>query len=137
MPPDELVRGTPQEWLRRAKSNLTRAKQLKPDEVLWEDLCFDTQQATEKAVKAVLVLRGIEFPKTHDIRALLTLLAQAQQVPPDIWEAVDLTDYAVETRYPGRIEAVTEDEYDEAVILAERVVRWVEQIVAATPAAGG
>ena len=130
MPPDEPVRGTPQEWLRRAKSNLARAKQPKPEEALWEDLCFDTEQAAEKAVKAILVFRGIEFPKTHDIRALLTLLDEAQhQISPDIWEAVDLTDYAVETRYPGRVEAVTEDEYRAAVALAERVVRWAERIL--------
>ena len=117
--PDEAAKGTSNEWLRRAKSNLARAKQPKPDEALWEDLCFDTEQAAEKAVKAVLVFHGIEFPKTHDIRALLTLLDQAQyHVPPNIWEAVDLTDYAVETRYPGRVEPVTEEEYCEAVVLA-------------------
>lgn len=128
--PDDAAKGAPHEWLRRAQSNLALAKQPKPDEALWEDLCFDTEQAAEKAVKAVLVFHGIEFPKTHDIRALLTLLDQAQcEVPPEIWNAVDLTDYAVETRYPGRVEAVTEDEYRQAVALAERVVRWAEQIV--------
>ncbi len=54
MPPEESSVGTPQEWLRRAKSNLARAKQPKPDEAIWEDLCFDAQQAAERAVKAVL-----------------------------------------------------------------------------------
>ena len=94
MPPDAAATGTPQEWLRRAKSNLARAKQPKPTEAFWEDLCFDTEQAAEKAVKAVLIFRAIDFPKTHDIRALLTLLDAAQpHVPPDIWDAVDLTDY--------------------------------------------
>ncbi len=60
-----------------------------------------------------------------------------QQIPADLWEAVDLTDYAVETRYPGRTEAVTEHEYHEAVAIAERLVRWAEQIMAATPPAEG
>lgn len=45
--------GTPRDWLGRAKSNLARARQPKPDEVFWEDLCFDAQQAVEKALKAV------------------------------------------------------------------------------------
>jgi len=49
--------------------------------------------------------------------------------PQDVWEAVHLTDYAVETRYPGRVEPVTEDEYREAVALADRVVQWAEQIL--------
>jgi len=84
MPPDPAATGTPQQWLRRAKSNLARAKQPKPTEALWEDLCFDAEQAAEKAVKAILVFHAVDFPKTHDIRALLTLLDQARhQVPQD------------------------------------------------------
>ena len=53
--------GTPQDWLRRAKGNLVRAKQRKPKDAFWEDLCFDAQQAAEKAIKAVLVDRQLEF----------------------------------------------------------------------------
>lgn len=37
--------------------------------------------------------------------------------------------HAVETRYPG-IEEVTEAEFDEALELAERVVRWAVDAVA-------
>ena len=46
-----------------------------PD-ILLEDLCFDAQQAAEKAIKAVLVHRGIRFPKTHAIAELLSLAAE-------------------------------------------------------------
>ncbi len=121
--------GTPQEWLRRAKSNLARAKQPKPDEALWEDLCFDAQPAVEKAFKAILVLRGIDFPKTHNIRVLLTLLdPSGQQIPQDFMKAIGLITYATVSRYPGEVEPVTEEEYREAVVLAEEIVRWVEEI---------
>ena len=83
-----------------------------------------------KAVKAVLVFQGIDFPRTHDIRRLLALLDPTSgKVPEEIWEAVDLTDYAVETRYPGTTEPVTEDEYRQAVAMAEKVVQWVEEIL--------
>lgn len=45
------------EWLRRACSNLARARADRSvPEALYEDLCFDAQQAAEKAIKAV---RGI------------------------------------------------------------------------------
>ena len=74
MPLDSNELGTPHDWLRRSRSNLIRAKQPKPEEVLWEDLCFDTQQAAEKALKAVLVARRIPFRFVHDIAELLTLL---------------------------------------------------------------
>ena len=119
--------GTAQEWLRRANGNLARAKQSKPKGAFWEDLCFDAQQAAEKAIKAVLRFRAIDFPKTHDIRELLTLLdSNGQVIPAEIWDTMDLTDYAVETRYPGPAEPVTQKEYRKAVKMAERVVRWAE-----------
>lgn len=33
------------------------------------------------------------------------------------------------TRYPGLAEPVTWEEYDEAVAIAEKVVRWAEEII--------
>ncbi len=130
MPRDSGMTGTPQEWLQRARSNLIRAKQSKPEEVFWEDPCFDTQQAAEKAFKAVLVSRNIDFPKTHNIRVLLDLLGQAkQEIPQNLREAISLTTYATMSRYPGEAEPVTEDEYQEAVSIAEQVVQWAENIL--------
>jgi len=40
-----------------------------------------------------------------------------------------LSDYAVESRYPGLAEPVTEREYKEAVDIAKEVVRWAEGIM--------
>jgi HEPN domain-containing protein len=109
MPRDPSELGTPYDWLRRAKSNLIRAKQPKPEEVLWEDLCFDTQQASEKALKAVLLARRIPFRFVHDIAELLTLLEnQGVILPEEIKASAELTDYSVENRYPGPFEPVTE-----------------------------
>ena len=127
MPPESSRVGTSDEWLRRAKSNLALAEQPKPAEVIWEDLCFEAQQAAEKAIKAVLVQREIDFPKRHDIRLLLTLLAQAgDKVPDEVSDAIDLTTYATEARYPGEYEPVTEAAYRSAVATAEKVVDWAE-----------
>lgn len=96
-------------------------------EILYEDLCFDAQQAAEKAIKAVLVQRKVVFPKTHAIMDLLTLLHDSGfAVPKDIRQCGALTEYAVESRYPGVFEEVLQTDYAEAVELAERVVRWAE-----------
>jgi hypothetical protein len=40
MAPKKDAFGTAQEWLKRAKGNLARAKQPKPKEAFWDDLCF-------------------------------------------------------------------------------------------------
>ena len=55
------------EWLKRAKSNLARAKAGKVSEdILYEDLCFDAQQAAEKALKALCIVHGVKFSRVHD-----------------------------------------------------------------------
>jgi HEPN domain-containing protein len=114
------------EWLRRAQSDLTLAR-AKPQGVYLEDLCFHAQQAAEKAIKALLIRREIEFPYTHDLAKLASSLEKAAgQLPDSIRQAERLTQFAVETRYPGAAPAVGETEYREAVRLAEEVVRWAE-----------
>lgn len=121
-PPDQ-----PKEWLNRARSNLIRAQNNQP-KIYLEDLCFDAQQAAEKAMKALLIKLEVDFPYTHDLADLLTLVEQAgQQVPEDLKSVVILTDYAVESRYPGLAEPVTEEEYNEALSLAEDFLDWVEE----------
>ena len=94
------------------------------------NLCFEAEQAVEKALKAVLRSRGIDFPKTHDIGELMALLDRSgQKISQDLWKADSLTTYAVETRYPGPAEPVSRNEYREAVALAQQVVKWAESIV--------
>ncbi len=78
MPPERWPADDPREWLSRAKSNLTRAKGgVELAGVYLEDLCFDAQQAAEKALKAVLLHRKIPFPYVHDLAELVTVLQQA------------------------------------------------------------
>ena len=50
-----------------------------------EIIAFHCQQAVEKHLKALLVRHQIEFPKTHDIRKLLGLIAT---VHPDLAESL-------------------------------------------------
>jgi HEPN domain-containing protein len=131
MPPEYRDPTDPAEWLRRARSNLARARADRglPD-VLYEDLCFDAQQSVEKCLKALLVYRKAPFPKTHAIADLLTLVQRSGiDVPEEIREAGELTEYAVEARYPGLFEDVMHADYVRALNLAERVLKWVERLV--------
>lgn len=120
--------GSPRHWLKRAKGNLLRAKVPKPEGTFREDDCFDLQQAAEKAIKAVLVHLHVAFPRVHDLGELFTLVEQTgSRIPPDVRQAIQLSKYAVETRYPFAGEPVGQAEYDKAVRLAEAVFRWAEQ----------
>jgi HEPN domain-containing protein len=119
----------PDEWLRRAESSLALACAKTPG-VLYEDLCYQAQQAAEKALKAVFVARKIPYPYTHDINALLSTLGQhCIAIPEELWDAVTLTSYASDTRYPGFDVPVTPEEYNKAVDQARVVFHWAtEQI---------
>ena len=119
----------PQAWLQRAKSNLNLAEKGSCiQDVYLEDLCFHTQQAAEKALKALCVGEEIEFPKTHSLVMLMDILQRAGiEIPEQIKSADVLTQYAVETRYPGLEEEITNEEYQQAYQLAASVLTWVEE----------
>ena len=112
------------EWISRARSDLALARARRKG-IYLEDLCFHAQQAAEKAIKALLIRHGIQFPYVHDLAALLTLLEKATgDLPDSIRQAARLTRFAVQTRYPSTAPPVPEKEYREAVSLAGEVLRW-------------
>lgn len=115
--------GSPEEWLKRSRSNLEMAKAGRPsDTVLYEDLCFNCQQAVEKSLKGLLIHLGIDFPFTHSISALVKLIKGSEIDLPDfIYDSAKTTVYAVDTRYPPEEESVDEEEYKEALRLAEQI----------------
>ncbi|MGE5559085.1 MAG: HEPN domain-containing protein [Bacillota bacterium] len=70
--------------------------------------------------------KGIHFPKTHDVSFLIELLENAKIViPAPLQTAKILTDYAVETHYPGKYEPITDEEYEKAAKTAEGLIQWI------------
>ena len=125
MPRDETIRGGPLDWLDRARGHLALAKQTKPEEAFWEDLCFHAQQGAEIAIKAVYQHNDLHYHYTHDIHDLVKGLEESGvPITSVVNEAARLTRYASQTRYPGAFEPVTRMEYQEALRLAESVVAW-------------
>jgi HEPN domain-containing protein len=95
---------------------------------LLEDLCFEAQQAAEKAVKAVFVRRGVTFPYIHDLDALLQRLERSGvRIPKYVRQADEPTPFAVLMRYPGFTAPGTKRQYRRAVRIAESVLRWAER----------
>ena len=113
-------------WLRRAESNLNIAIRSKGESVFLEDLCFEAQQSAEKALKALLIFIKGDYPKVHSFTVLLNQLEGQVLVPVSILEVVELSDYAVQVRYPGDYYPVSEEEYERAIELATRVIEWVK-----------
>lgn len=88
--------------------------------VLYENVGFHAQQATEKFIKAFLVRHQLEFPKTHNIALLRQLVAQTDRDLADRLTPADaLTPYGVEFRYPGDLPPLSRDQGAQALRLAE------------------
>ncbi|MBU4173606.1 MAG: HEPN domain-containing protein [Actinobacteria bacterium] len=125
MPQDRPTPGSPHDWLARANGDLALAKAPLPEGAFLEDFCFHAQQAAEKALKAVYQHHGWVFRFTHDLDELVTgLKDHGLEIPSSVDEAIVLTSFAREARYPGFVEAVTDEEYHEAIRQAESVTSW-------------
>lgn len=91
-------------------------------------IAFLAQQSAEKYLKAVLLSRRVNFPKTHDLRALNTLCEQA-----GIWtgfrasDLLFLADCAVTARYPGT--EVTLEEARQALEIARTVRAFAQRFL--------
>ena len=122
-PPEVIKTEFTREWVRKAESDFkTAAHLLKSSPDLAEGTSFHSQQAAEKYLKAFLVWHQIEFPKTHDIEALLKLAGKMDDKIPEILrEAAMLTPYGVDYRYPGEYPEVSRSDAERALRLADRV----------------
>jgi HEPN domain-containing protein len=116
-------------WLDRAKSSFELSKTTINDLIYYEDLCFQAQQAAEKALKGLLIYFGDEPDFTHNLGILLEALTKYTEIPEKIKETIKLNNFAVQTRYPGEYEAITKDEYEECIRIAGDCLNWVEDII--------
>jgi HEPN domain-containing protein len=128
MPPLSSENASAPEWLRFAQSDLAYAAAPVPSGGLYNVPCFHAQQAVEKSIKAVLVLRGIEFERSHAIAYLAELLPDDVRPVPRHADAVELTRYSVAARYPGDFDDLTEEDQRHAAQIALAVVNWASHI---------
>ncbi len=128
--PAQREPGSAAEWMALARGHLVQARAPKLEGAFWEFNCFHAQQAAELALKAVHQHFQFLFRRTHNLEDLCDRLEQeGTDVPNEVREAVALNLYAYATRYPREAEAITEQDRDEAVRLAETVIRWAEALI--------
>src|SRR5579864_8022253 len=115
---EELV----QQWLQKADEDLAVAKHLIGAGSFSLAAAFHSQQAAGKFLKAFLVHRQIEFPKTHEMGKLLDLVAQADsQLAASLGAARTLTPYGVDILYPDAFPDITSGAARAAADLASMV----------------
>ncbi|MDI6735325.1 MAG: HEPN domain-containing protein [bacterium] len=124
---DEVIKNLVNKWIKKADKDLLSAeRELSFEDPVTETVCFHCQQTVEKYLKAFLVYHQIYFTKTHKIVDLVELCATVDSSFRDELEDADnLTDYAVEVRYPDVwLEPETEDA-EESLEIAKKVKKFV------------
>jgi HEPN domain-containing protein len=104
--------------LRMAQKDFTALNGMARDSVTFADeiFGFHAQQAVEKGLKAWICLHGIEYPYTHQIGRLITILEQAGE-DMDIYLSLDqYTVFSVLARYEEGDAALDEPLNREGVI---------------------
>ena len=97
--------------LQKARDDAWMFKELlkHPDTPRW-GLGFHAQQASEKAIKAVLTSRGIKYPFTHDLQTILNLLGEnGLPPPPRAAELPLLSPFGALYRYDAIVEILPEE----------------------------
>ena len=93
------------EWVKKAENDFKVASQIvrRRKDLVADAACFFCQQCVEKYLKARLAEAGLAFPRTHDLLQLLNLCLPVEPLWSAHTKVVDqLTDYAVDFRYPGQ-----------------------------------
>ena len=85
-----------------AERDLSALRGMGDDDIFADEIFgFHVQQAVEKLFKAWLALLGEDYPLTHDLGELLTLLVARARDASDFEGLVEYTPYAGQLRYTG------------------------------------
>ena len=131
MQKNEQVIKVVREWIEKAENDLKNAAHtLKMGKDCPTDtICFHAQQCVEKYLKALLTLKEIDFPKTHDAGELMALIPGRAGPQLAAEEQRRLTSYATVTRYPGDYEPISLAEARRAVTTARRMRKEVRALL--------
>jgi len=121
----------PKQWLEKATEDLTVARLVFKEEHT-AHACFLSQQSMEKSLKAYLLARSNEYPRTHK---LVDLLKEGERLNSGfaqfLSDCMVVDQYYIPTRYPDGIPGGTPTgmpsnaEAQEAIEAAEKILQFV------------
>ena len=113
-------------WIEKAENDFRNAEYVltMQENCPFETVCYHCQQCAEKYLKAFLMYKNVDFPKTHDLVLLFNLLPKNEPLNLRIQDLQPLNRYSVEAQYPGEWEPINELEVRDALVMV-RVVRDV------------
>lgn len=114
-------------WIEKAMEDLRVVEhemRLSEEEIVTSAVCFHCQQFVEKILKAFLVFKDVDFPRTHNLELLLRLCSEQDSEFKNLI-AGNLTYYAVETRYPDEFSVPSIEEAKDCFRIAKDMKQFV------------
>jgi len=120
-------------WIDKAEHDLLNAEYVLTmgENCPVDTVCFHCQQCAEKYLKALLVFRRVDFPRTHDLVVLFNLVPLDCGLSLRVQDVQPLNRYSVEARYPGDWDPIDMQEAHDAVKMARAVRDAVRSVLPA------
>jgi HEPN domain-containing protein len=93
-----------------------------------ENILFPVEQTIEKTLKAVLCALEQPVPLVREISILIDHLPEGI-APPEPEALVDFTQFATIRRYEEGRSEFSQEELEQAILLAERVLSWGKKLI--------
>ena len=121
------MQGETKKWWEQAKDDLEKAAILLENKK-YDGAAFFSQQAAEKALKALYLKKFNAIRKVHD----LVFLSKKLNLPKDVIEKCDmLSKIYTETRYPAYdiipAKSFTKSDGEELLNIASEVIGWIRE----------
>lgn len=128
--PREELADRARQWMEYAEADLRGARHLMtmPDCPNWM-VAYHAEQAAEKALKAFLVHKEVDFPPTHNITMLREFCSQFGDWALELEAADELTRFAAAARYPSLGLDLSSREIERIVKIAESVCNRVREVM--------
>ena len=127
------MNGPHERWLEKAEDDL-RFAHVGLKESFFNQVCFLSQQAVEKSIKALLISKGEVYPKTHKLVDLAeACLKHEKGLERFRKELRVLDEFYIPTRYPDAIPGSvrgylpTKKQAEEALGVAEKILSFIKE----------
>ena len=119
-----------EEWIQKGENDLKNSKVLLQEGGTVDAICFHSQQAVEKYLKAILAFNYVPVRKIH---SLVALAKQGAQKEPALLEHMKsykiLEAYYIESRYPPETRVYEQEEGETAYNLANEIISSIKHLL--------
>jgi len=128
------MKATTKNWLDFAQADLMNCEKIKDESFLTNIVAYHSQQAVEKAFKAIIEEKGMTIPRVHSLQRLYDIVKQFINTEIDTSELALLDNVYTSMRYPGEIGMIetgkpSKKEAGDLFEIAKRIYKVVLQTI--------